>query len=252
MIIELKVLSSSIYCKNGELVSGNGEGTTAVFSFDGTWTGYAKTAVMFRVFGTQYSVPLQNDACPVPSELLNGAGRLYIGVYGTADGKTLSTGFTSVEIFAGAADGGVSEPPEAYVYTRLLEMITNAVNNTQLLRTETEERLEEHRAAIDALEKSRIDAENIRNSNEQERIAGEAERTERESLREARENGAAAAEEERRLAELRREANEEERIRSCVSKSYLDHFIANQLGDISSALDELHAYAASVLGGGDG
>ncbi len=250
MVIEIKVLADSIYCKKGETVSGNGDGATVVFSFDKSWAGYAKTAVMFRVFGTQYSIPLQNDACPVPAGLLNGAGRLYIGVYGTSDGTTLSTGFTSVEVFAGAADGGVSEPPDTYVYTKLLEMITKAVNDTQLLRSETEEKLEEHRGVFEELENSRIEAENVRNSNEQERIAGETERIENELARETRENDAAAAEEGRRLAEIQRAANEEERIRSCVSKSYLDNFIATQLGDISSALDDLHAYAESTISGG--
>ena len=174
MLIELKVLKSSIYCKNGEMVSGGGSGATAVFSFDESWTGYAKTAVMFRSFGTQYSIPLQDGSCPVPSALLNGAGRLYIGVYGVSEGKTLSTGFTSVELFAGAAEGGVSEPPEAYAYTRLLEMITKAVNDTQLLHTETSARLEEQRELFEELESRLVEAEGVRNSNEEERIAGES------------------------------------------------------------------------------
>ena len=250
MILEIKVSESSIYCKRAEIVSGNGDEASAVFSFDKGWHGYAKTAVMFRVFGTQYSVPLDGDACPIPGALLNGAGRLYIGVYGVLNGKTLSTGFTSVEVVAGAADGGTSEPPSAYAYTRLLEMVTEAVNGTRLLRDEMDTRLDGYREELENAEKERCAAEDMRMALEGERIEREAERIERELAREARENDASAEEEKRRLAENQRVANEEERIRSCVSKSYLDHFIATQLGEISSALDELHSYALDVAGGG--
>ena len=248
MIIEFKITGSTITCKRTELVSGNGS-ASAVFAFDKGWSGFAKTAVMFRVFGTQYSVPLQGDECPIPPALLNGAGRLYVGVYGTLEGKTLSTGFTSLEIMAGAADGGASEPPDAYTYTRLLEMVTGAINGTELLRTEMDARLELFDAKLDEAETERRLAEETRIQFEAERITNEAERLEREQAREMSANDAAAEEERRRLAELQRVANEEERIRSCVSKSYLDNFIATQLGDISSALDELHVYAQNVAGG---
>ncbi len=240
-MIEIKISGSNIYCKNGELVSGNGEGE-AVFSFDKSWTGYVKTAVMFRVFGTQYSVPLQNDTCPVPSALLNGTGRLYIGVYGVSDGKTISTGFTSVEVFAGAGDGGISEPPDAYAYTRLLEMITKAVNDGESLKTETAEKLEAYQKTLVDAEMEYILAEEARNAREQERRENEAERI-------RLYNDIAAAEEERRLAEISREENEAERIRSCVSKSYLDRYVDGLLGDINAALDEVHFYAQSVAGG---
>ncbi len=247
-MIEIKVNGSSIYCKNGESISGNSD-ETAVFVFDKGWYGYTKTAVMFRVFGTQYSIPLQNDACPVPSALLSGAGRLYIGVYGVSDGKTISTGFTSVEVFAGAADGGVSDPPDAYAYTRLLEMITKAVNDGESFRAETAEKLEQYRKELANAKEDYIRTEEVRNASEQERKENEAERVESETERVRYYNDVAAAEEGRRLAEIIREENEAARIRNCVSKSYLDHFIASQLGDISTALDELHLYAQEIAGG---
>ena len=250
MILEIKVSESSIYCKRAEIVSGNGDEASAVFSFDKGWHGYAKTAVMFRVFGTQYSVPLDGDACPIPGALLNGAGRLYIGVYGVLNGKTLSTGFTSVEVLAGAAEGGTREPPDAYAYTRLLEMVTEAVNSTQLLHTEVNARLDVYTAEYEEAEFKRSAAEGVRIEQEQKRLEAEGVREEREKAREARENDVAAEEERRRVAENQRIANEEERIRSCVSKDYLDHFIATQLGDISSALDNLHSYALEKTGGG--
>lgn len=250
MLIQIKVLSGSIYCKNTEPIYGGADGAQAAFSFDGEWRGCAKTAVMFRAFGTQYSIPLQNDTCPIPTALLKGAGRLYIGVYGVSGERTVSTGFTSVEIFAGASDGGVSEPPEAYAYTRLLEMITKAVEDTQLFRTEMLNTIEEHRRENEETVKIYVESEGLRSSNEQQRQENEAERVAKASAFFEWQQTAAVSEEERRLAEIKREENEAQRIRSCVSKSYLDDFIENQLGDISAAFDELHAYAQALVNGG--
>ena len=222
MILDIKIRGDRIFCDTEELASGSEQTVDLRFDMDHAWDGYTGTAVMFRSFGTQYCVPLQGGGCPVPSALLKGTGRLYIGVFGSRDEKIITTGFTSVALFGGASDGNMPDPPEAYVYTRLLDMVSDAVEGARELRLDVESRLADHETECENSENDRRLAESARRDAEMRREE---------------------AEEKRRLAEADREAG-------CVTESYLHSYIDATLGDISAALDELHAYAEAIAEGG--
>ncbi len=228
MDLNITIKGNRIYSQTEEIASGTENSVNVCFTFDPAWHGYARTAVMFRSFGKQYSLPLDNDSCPVPSALLEGSGRLYVGVFGSSGDKIITTGFTSVNIFAGAADNGIPEPPEAYVYTRILDMVTRAVDNGELLHTEVNARLDEHEKHCAERAKTFEEAESVRRNAEQERLENEAARIERAATLTALENDVAAAEVLRREAELERCESEEKRA------------------ELSSALSELERKASAA------
>ena len=93
--------------KCAAFVSGSAEIYEAVFAFDASWDGFARTAV-FECSGERREQLLVNDRCIVPLEILHAFAYLRVGVYGVDGNKTMPTVYSGKMFVARGA-----EPSEA-------------------------------------------------------------------------------------------------------------------------------------------
>lgn len=88
-------------------MSGSAEIYEAVFAFDSSWDGFARTAV-FECAGERREQLLVNDRCIVPWEIMHAGAYLRVGVYGVDGNKTMPTVYSGTMFVARGA-----EPSEA-------------------------------------------------------------------------------------------------------------------------------------------
>lgn len=93
--------------KCAAFVSGSAEIYEAVFAFDASWDGFARTAV-FECAGERREQLLVGDRCVVPWEILHAGAYLRVGVYGVSGDATLPTVYSGTMFVARGA-----EPSEA-------------------------------------------------------------------------------------------------------------------------------------------
>lgn len=93
--------------KCAAFVSGSAEIYEAVFAFDASWDGFARTAV-FKCGGERREQLLVDDRCVVPWEILHAGAYLRVGVYGVDGNKTMPTVYSGQMFVARGA-----EPSEA-------------------------------------------------------------------------------------------------------------------------------------------
>ena len=81
------------------------------FSFDSAWNLYAKTAVFYRNPQQVYHVPITENRCNIPHEVLEKEGDMYFGVFGI-HGTTIQTSeVVKYKIVQGAITEGITVPP---------------------------------------------------------------------------------------------------------------------------------------------
>ena len=88
-------------------VAGSAEIYEAVFTFDASWDGFARTTV-FECAGERREQLLVNDRCIVPWEILHAGAYLRVGVYGVSGSATMPTVYSGTMFVARGA-----EPSEA-------------------------------------------------------------------------------------------------------------------------------------------
>ena len=93
--------------KCAAFVSGSAEIYEAVFAFDASWDGFARTAV-FECAGERREQLLVGDRCIVPWEILHAGAYLRVGVYGVSGDATMPTVYSGTMFVARGA-----EPSEA-------------------------------------------------------------------------------------------------------------------------------------------
>lgn len=93
--------------KCAAFVSGSAEIYEAVFAFDASWDGFARTAV-FECEGERREQLMVNDRCIVPWEILKAGAYLRVGVYGVDGNATMPTVYSGTMFVARGA-----EPSEA-------------------------------------------------------------------------------------------------------------------------------------------
>lgn len=93
--------------KCAAFVSGSAEIYEAVFAFDASWDGFARTAV-FECEGERREQLLVGDRCIVPWEILHAGAYLRVGVYGVSGDATMPTVYSGTMFVARGA-----EPSEA-------------------------------------------------------------------------------------------------------------------------------------------
>ena len=93
--------------KCAAFVSGSAEIYEAVFEFDASWDGFARTAV-FECGGERREQLLVGDRCIVPWEILHAGAYLRVGVYGVSGYATMPTVYSGRMFVARGA-----EPSEA-------------------------------------------------------------------------------------------------------------------------------------------
>ena len=103
-IYQFTVTSQCIKDPGGAaFVSGSSEIYEAVFTFDASWDGFARTAV-FECAGERREQLLVNDRCIVPWEILHAGAYLRVGVYGVSGSATMPTVYSGTMFVARGAE----------------------------------------------------------------------------------------------------------------------------------------------------
>ena len=196
---------------------------------------------------------------PVPQFATNYAGTVKLALSGYVIGgeagkevesllNTVSGAFRVLESNAVPLDGGNKA---ASVAAQLLYAVSEIAEDTNAWAENWTDRIDAVEAAEGSIEsksdrawaeKLREDAEEERQTEEDKRYDAELERTAAEGSIESK-SGRAWAEKLRVDAETSRIANEEQRQANEIERNAL-------VGDLDAALDELHAYAQALIGGG--
>lgn len=121
----LKTVSESLVFENRpEIFSGDIGSVTLKVNFDETWDGFGKTAVFSK--GTEtpvFKVLDINGECIIPSEILADPGKIYLGVFGVKDEKTITSELIGFKIGKGVDSFSAVNPkdePEPDVYQQIV------------------------------------------------------------------------------------------------------------------------------------
>lgn len=96
------------------------------FEFCPLWNGFGKTAIFYRdAKEAVYHVPLENDACIIPHEVLADEGWMYFGVFGHRDDMRRTSVILKYRVEDGAITGEAVTPsePTPDVYAQILAQI---------------------------------------------------------------------------------------------------------------------------------
>ena len=105
-----------------ELLVENSQGVyECSFVFDSAWDTYSKTAVFQLNYETPIDVPLTNDVCIIPWEVLQHDGTLRIGVVGTYEDEVYPTLWAKTKIKDGTYTGVTGTEPTPSVYAQILD-----------------------------------------------------------------------------------------------------------------------------------
>lgn len=111
-----------------KLAAGNKNSVQIHVEFNSEWDDYAKTGVFFIDKKSVYEKLIQDNACKIPSEVLQDANMLHIGIRGVNGDKVKTSALIEYRIFDGALKGNAeSIPPTSDVYNQLLTAYENAM-----------------------------------------------------------------------------------------------------------------------------
>ena len=141
-VIKLKTLDQRlIIAQRPVIASGDVKSVQLQVIFDSAWNGYAKSGVFYTMdedhdfsaasikngYGANvYEIPMANDVCKIPAEVLREEGTLFIGVRGVnaSDGTIKTSTCVRYRIENGAPVGdNASEDPDLDVYQLLMYAI---------------------------------------------------------------------------------------------------------------------------------
>ncbi|MDD7390064.1 MAG: CotH kinase family protein [Lachnospiraceae bacterium] len=112
-----------------ELTQGSNNFDVCNFEFDSSWDGYTKYGIFYQNPSEAIKVPLSDNSCNIPAEVLRTAGKLYVGARGVLDGNHVATTqVVSFRIRNGAVDGstGATEEITASEYEIVMAAVTKA------------------------------------------------------------------------------------------------------------------------------
>ena len=125
-----------------KVASGDVKSVLLEVRFDAEWDGYVKSAVFFTSENSPvYEVPMLDEECLVPHEVLAKSGILYIGVRGvdTATDAVKTSSLVEYRIVEGAPAGdGTTVEPTADVYQQLLKLAEETRQIAQEVRNDFE------------------------------------------------------------------------------------------------------------------
>lgn len=122
--IKLKVDDENIvFTSSPPVFSGDVNTISAAFEFGANWDGLTKHAVFYRTIDNPYMVELTDDECLVPHEVMQTSGRMYIGVYGTADGKQKTSEVVFYDLGTGVLAGGMESGDTLALWQEILKKI---------------------------------------------------------------------------------------------------------------------------------
>ena len=109
------------------------------FEFDASWDGFAKTSVWQLNSGEPIEVVIDSGVAVIPHEVLENAGILRIGVYGTKDEKVMPTVWLEKrKVCLGTPTGSIGTEPTPSIYAQILAVATEAKDIAEDVQTEWE------------------------------------------------------------------------------------------------------------------
>lgn len=121
--IKLKVEDENIvFTSQPPVFSGDVNTISVEFEFGVNWDGLTKYAVFYRDIEEPYQVALEsNNTCLVPHEVMETAGRMFIGVYGQADGKIKTSEVVFYDLGTGVLAGGQPSSEKLNMWQQILQ-----------------------------------------------------------------------------------------------------------------------------------
>ena len=137
--MKIKVTPHSIEIDKEEIInSGEYDVSKCEFEFSSEYEGLTKQAV-FSTCENTYKVPILNDECTIPGEVLTERGSVLLGVYGyeTIEGS-LAIRYSPTPQYFSVAEGSYREGndpdlPEPSEWEQVLELINQAITETNNL-----------------------------------------------------------------------------------------------------------------------
>ena len=135
----IKVTPHSITINKEEIVnSGEYNITKCEFEFSNEYEGLTKQAV-FSTCDSTYKVPILNNECTIPGEVLTERGSVLLGVYGyESENDELSLRYSPTPQYFSVSEGSYREGndpelPEPSEWEQVLELINEAITETNNL-----------------------------------------------------------------------------------------------------------------------
>lgn len=127
-LIKVDCVDQRLIVSNNPLIAAGGRNEDVIeFSFCPLWDNFEKTAVFYRDENAVYHIPIENDKCVIPHEVLAEEGWMYFGVFGTTEDARRTTAISKYRIERGAITGyPLPSDPSNDIYALYLEQILRA------------------------------------------------------------------------------------------------------------------------------
>lgn len=144
------------------LASGGQNEDAVLFTFCPLWADYTKVAVFYREGDTAYHVPVVDDRCVIPHEVLMEEGYIYIGVFGQKGDATRTTEVMRYRVVKGAlTEGTVPSDPTPELYEQILAACQEVLDGLDGRFAAVDERVEELARTVESGTEHEHDASNI-------------------------------------------------------------------------------------------
>lgn len=128
-LIKVNCVDQRLITSNNPLIAAGGRNEDRMeFTFCSLWEGFEKTAVFYRDANKAvYHIPIEDDACIIPHEVLADEGWMYFGVFGTLNDVRRTTAIAKYRIERGAITGyGLPSDPTSDIYAQYLAQVLRA------------------------------------------------------------------------------------------------------------------------------
>lgn len=137
--MQIAVNGQCLTFTNDTLVSNSVGIYECEFEFDASWDGFAKTSVWQLNSDEPIEVVIDSGVAVIPHEVLENAGILRIGVYGTKDEKVMPTVWLEKrKVCLGTPTGSIGTEPTPSIYAQILEVANEAKDIAEDVQTEWE------------------------------------------------------------------------------------------------------------------
>lgn len=178
-LIKVNCIDQRLFIASSPVIASGGRNENEVeFNFCALWDDCEKTAVFFRDKSAVYHVPIVDDKCVIPHEVIASEGWMYFGVFGVSGDIRRTSDVMKYHIAKGAiTEGGLPTDPTSDVYKRYLDSLAKMERATADVETAinaANTAIEATNAAIKATNTATQEAKNA----EAERVEAEKQRAE--------------------------------------------------------------------------
>lgn len=128
--IKVSCIDQRLILTSGPVIASGGQNEDAVeFNFSPLWDGFDKTATFYRSREKAYHVPITDNRCVIPHEVLADEGQICFGVFGVKGDVIRTTEIMKYRVLEGAltTDTNPSDPTPD-IYSELVNRIVSVEN----------------------------------------------------------------------------------------------------------------------------